>query len=214
MIWLIALGCWTWETREIMDEVERQVGMEEHYDQATAARDAVIRADLPHARAQLSSLRGRLPMTSLPPRHEGREVALIEAVERGVEAQTLSDAARAVASIAAACGDCHSASRQGPELAPPPAREGEMGRHHWATSRLWDGLVASDPVALGQAFGALDLDLSPLEASADAAIPDLRAMIEAVARPDAKVGERVDAYAALLETCAACHAHTEGGPRP
>lgn len=226
MSWVLliaTLACWSWESAEELRATENQIDMERHYEQATAARDAVIRGDVTGAIAALEDLRERLPAPAIPPELRPKERGLIEAVEAAEGASDLSGAAAGVAGVAAACSGCHSAA--GVRLASAaeaPPEDGAMQVHYWAAARLWDGLLGADDEAIAAAFAALgDAAFVPealgdpaLRATAAPVAADLAARAAAVAAPGASQQDRIRAYADFLETCAACHQLTGGGPQP
>jgi cytochrome c553 len=77
---------------------------------------------------------------------------LCESAQAMIAADTLEQAARASADIAAACGGCHAvagASTMFERDVRPPRDDGtsasRLHRHRWAADRIWDGIVgASD----------------------------------------------------------------------
>jgi len=217
MIALMLLACWNWDTEEEARAVENQHDMEDHYTQAAEGRDALISGDLTGMQSRLKALEDRLPLPALPPELRPREQALQEAVRGAASAATLEAGAAALADVAAACGGCHSAADVdvGLPVSPPPGAT-EMRSHHWAAARMWDGLVTGSDVAVAEGFGALSQltweDEGALAATATPFVGEVTAMAEAAAA--AGPAERRAAYGEFLETCAACHAQTGGGPAP
>lgn len=215
MLALMLLACWNWDSDEDARVVENQHDMEDHYTQAAEGRDSLIRGDLPGMKGQLAILEGRLPLPALPPELRGREAELSKAVAAAAAADTLEIGAGALADVAAACGACHSAADVDISLpTPEPPKAGEMRGHQWAAARMWDGLVGGSDAAVAEGFGALaeleEFDGGALAATATPFAGEVTALAERAAAADA-AGRRA-AYGEFLETCAACHALTDGGP--
>jgi hypothetical protein len=123
--------------------------MLDHFADATRARDAVIAGKLqdvapPLHRLAAAPAAGDLPNDWVPWFDEMRQVAA-----QGARATTLIAAAGSVASLGAACGECHRTTKGGPEnvLAPeynPRGARGlreKMARHRFAADELWMGLT-------------------------------------------------------------------------
>jgi hypothetical protein len=98
---------------------------------------------------------------------------------RGIDAKTLDQAAAAVASLAQACGECHRATRGGPEIDDDvrafdahgrTGLKGAMAQHVWAAEQLWVGMTA--PQHQSWASGAEALASTPLPPSTETKAPD------------------------------------------
>ena len=129
-------------------------------------------------------------------------------------AETVGDACRGVARVAAACAQCHREIGATPRFAPPPpappastAVATRMARHRWAADRMWEAMIEGTDA--GWTAGAAILAEDPLAWSERAGDRGLRAeQLRDAARRAATV-ERADrgpAFGDLLVTCAACHA--------
>ncbi len=219
LLWLV-VGCWTWETQEEQRAVENQLDMERHFEQAAAARDAVIRGDIAEAAASLKALQARLPLPALPEELRSHEEALASVLDGAGAPAAGGGAAGGAASGPATCGGCHRAAGVKHAPSPPPPEGGGMEAHQWAASAMWAGLVAGDDERVVAAFAALgDAAFAP-EAAPDEAlratspsVEDLQTLAAEAAAPGLNTAQRAAAYADFLETCAACHSSTGGGPR-
>jgi len=134
------------------------------------------------------------------------------------DAENLDAAAMGVATMARICGECHRENGVHPETAatPPPLVRSQQGalpdrmmQHVWASTLLWEGLVApSDALWEGgvraleaASSGELDREL-PSEFAAD-----LRevSVLAARANEATTLEQRADVYGLVLATCAGCH---------
>jgi cytochrome c553 len=142
------------------------------------------------------------------------------------DSRDLGTAIQGIAALAKSCGDCHS-TQGGP---PPMIRElrvagsgaePAMKRHAWAARELWDGLVVPSDEAWTR--GARELSepslapelLTPGK-SPGPKVEELLHALRAIARRAKKIDatdERATVYAAMLATCAGCHAWLGGGRR-
>ncbi|MBW2508188.1 MAG: hypothetical protein JRE81_06130 [Deltaproteobacteria bacterium] len=121
--------------------------MQEHAGLSVAARDALIRGDLPVAQQAMRKL--AFFMEHVPPPERGEAYARItrELVEQVREASDLEEACMCFARLSYACGQCHHALDRGPPIKLEPAPGGEdfkmhMRRHYWAIERMWEALLA------------------------------------------------------------------------
>ena len=198
---------------------EHMVG---HWAQAGEIQTALVHGDLEAAREPARWLAEH-------PEHPGLPQGVLSPVEdmrafaRSVlRAESIADAARCTAEMAAACGRCHQASDGGPKLdgasMPPsgPTSVQHMGRHLWAADRMWDGLVGpSDRMwqlgATALAEDPLFLDTGDTENHEVATLAKEVHALGVTARnqmPDSRAG----LYGRLLVTCARCHALVGVGP--
>lgn len=136
------------------------------------------------------------------------------------QASDLDSVAQRVGHIAAACGNCHTATEGGPRFvlgshapdASSPA--GAMIRHLWAADRMWEGLVGPSEeawMAGARALGANQVWGSALfQASSNPeASTSYLAQIRELGRraEEARTqAERATVYADMLNTCRGCHA--------
>lgn len=132
------------------------------------------------------------------------------------KAKDLDRAIRSSAQLAEACGSCHVASGQIPELAlrtaPPPDRDtvdARMARHLWAADQLGAGILASDDTAWTSGLELLANTppfFSQLTKEQALLGKRLQQTAKATLGAKSKGGEsRADAYGGLLVICAGCH---------
>lgn len=189
--------------------------MKEHFLSTAIMRDALIRGDLGAftTAAALISSEGATGPTW------GRSDAVRDAAARARGVETTASAARSLAELAVACGDCHRARARSPIVVPaaPPAFASgnpQMARHRWAVDRLWEGLSApsdeawkkgsnafSDAPLVGDVFAARD---SAVQAQAFTLSVRAHALA-ARARTAATKEERARVFGELYATCVGCH---------
>lgn len=193
--------------------------MQEHLRAATEARDAIIGGDLERARKPLGWLAGHVYPDTLPPTWRFHAIRMGKAAEAAAGAKDLPGAARAIGSMAATCGGCHSNIEGGPKLEPAGFERIEdqdlpdrMHRHVWAIERLWEGLTVPAPKAFRVgaevlAEGAFDADRGPAERLAL-----VRPGLDEVQRLG-RIGIKAEGlelqsevYGELLVHCSRCHA--------
>lgn len=132
------------------------------------------------------------------------------------EARSVGDAARAMAGLAGACGNCHEETDGGPRFAasdPPPdglTLSTHMLRHVWAADRMFEGLVAAGTERWTS--GALALAAQPMRDSLlPEGVPNARALAERLHELGREAAETTDRlawpalYGEVVETCATCH---------
>lgn len=201
------------------------IHMRDHVDLATQARDALIRGQREAAEGALTFIaQHREPNAS--PDTAPFHARLSDSAKRAIDAADLPAAAKAVAELGAACGDCHARTGHGPRPEPSGFEDldqeltvaSHMHGYLWASDRLWDALLSADD-ALWQ------VGVSTLAALTPPSRPKkLRAGFAAIrawakdAASRASSEARAAAYGTLVSTCAACHL-TEGvdpgaNPRP
>lgn len=194
----------------------------EHARLGAAARDALERADVPAAHRAAHDLIA-LVLESERPAPRSRLAEMIQAARQVEASSTLEEATRAFADLSYRCGVCHAeigGPRSFPALAPPDGQTpaSRMRRHQWASSRLWEGLVAPSDEAWKS--GAEVLADAPFDVDG-AAAPEVQALalstqeLGAKATTATRSSARIGAYAQILSTCAACHRQGAGrGPTP
>ena len=137
--------------------------------------------------------------------------------EHVVAAATLQEASRGAASMAAACGQCHTAVGAPLRLDDPSAvPEGDdlgshMVRHLWAADRMWDGLMSPSDELWSAGATALADDPLFLGGPEDrgAEIDRLAREAHQIATEARRTGDtdaRAELYARLITGCAGCHA--------
>ncbi len=200
-----------------LTEVEMVAVMEGHYNSAIASHDALIRGDLETLRARLGEIRERSLPAAAPEAWRVHEQRLHDAAEQAASVTSIETAGPAMASVAEACGACHTAVGLGDIYRQPRVPDGDdaledaMLGHQWATERLWEGITGpwddawmrgANALAASRVFGGdggetPSTGLLALEA----------AMHEAgeSAKTTRGLPARAAAYGRLLTTCAACH---------
>lgn len=192
--------------------------MRAHFKETAVIRAAVIAGDLSKAVAPADALGTMDALGNVEASWKPSIDALKDAGRRIRQSPDIPGAAAATADIGRACGSCHR-DLGGPTIkveAPPAADsslQGRMKRHVWATERLWDGLYGPSDASWKAGVDALSrepfpkaiLDKGGVHArSAASRFSSIVASASAKRSPE----ERAKAYAALLETCSACHSVT------
>lgn len=200
--------------------------MAEHLAAATKARDAVIRGDHDAAMGPLAWLAAHEPPAEELPRGWERYLAAVQAHARaGESAQTLPDAAEAVAKIGRECGACHASMGAAPAFSSEPVPGGSgfsdhMARHQWAADRMWEGLIQPDGDRWRSgAMTFLEDPLHQLDAPGSAPAPAAVARLGQRLHDLGEAGlgtveeaEQVALYGEVLTACGTCHGATGGGP--
>lgn len=200
--------------------------MHDHFSMTLRALDGVIRGDVTQSRnalvwLALHSYEGELPVGAQ---------RYIDSMQRDARdalyADSLDDAARAVAKMGSTCGACHTAFGGGPHVSdtPPPgtaavdprapgALRPRMHQHAWAAEKLWLGLITPSPAAWSDGSNvlhelAVERDLAP---SLRPQLARIRTLGEPVAGDlgAPQLGER---YAEIIAACGACHGALGAGP--
>lgn len=117
----------------------------------TKARDATIEGDVGRAAAAGRELATGLAASEPPPAWRPQVEHIRAHADALAGADSLEVAARQVARLAVACGECHAAFDAEPrmlplpeplERVPPSDLEAVMKWHAWSTDRMWEGLIA------------------------------------------------------------------------
>jgi cytochrome c553 len=189
--------------------------MEEHYEQVGHVQAAIVRGDLDAARAPARWLAEHPEHPDVPQGVKSPMEDMRVHARSVVRAVDLTDAARATAEMAAACGRCHRLAGTGPDpatwtMAPPgQGAPGQMARHLWAVDRMWEGLVAPSDRLWQQGVTALIDD--PLfqggGAAGDADVARLAREVHdlGVTANGRDADGRAGVYGRLLTTCVTCH---------
>ena len=193
--------------------------MLEHFIVGTWVRDSIVDGNLEGIRAPLQALNDNGYAHVVPGKWMAGITRLQAAARLTAEAQTLAQAAKGLAAIGRACGECHRdhggpiAKHVPPDDSSPKTDsfEARMFRHAWAVERMWEGLTM--PSESAWAAGAAALAQAP--ASAPRAPrhvpPEIARTLDSVRALGAKATHadtfeaREQAYAELLATCADCH---------
>jgi cytochrome c553 len=172
--------------------------METHWRLASAIEVETIQGNLDVVR-QMAERIAALPADALGPDLEPQLEALRARAIALAKVQSQEEAARGVAGLAAACGECHaSVADAGPpvrlEAWPPTGDEDVEGMvpHQEAADWMWIGLVAPSTPAWRR--GARMLRRDP----PDEAVRELARIAESAP-------SRAAVYADLLTACSTCH---------
>lgn len=199
--------------------------MQNHFGRAASAHDAIVRADLEQARADMQWLATHDEGMAVPEPLRPMLAEMQAEAARFSEATTLTEAGTAYARTLIRCGACHTASHGGPEIAQPILPEGDtpearMRRHQWASDRMFDGLVTGNAEIFRSGNDALtSAPLTQADLPATAAQPTEQVVAltthvqnlgteAATATTD---DARASIYGRYLATCATCHRLLEGG---
>jgi mono/diheme cytochrome c family protein len=189
-----------------------------HYqlEVATELRRAVILADLDNARA-LAKRIGDLPAPEgLPDAWTADFEALRAAGKMTAAAETPSEIARGVATVARACGGCHASQGVEPSFGPPeppPNRddlESEMRRYQWAIERMWEAMLGGSDERWSAGAQALQ---APSEKKLDersTQTAEITSTMEAMhaiaeARGETDPVKRLETLGVALSACVTCH---------
>lgn len=136
-----------------------------HFAYATAARDAVIAGRLGEARTPLHALATLEPSPDLPVDWLPWVKDMQGVAKQGAQSKTLTEAAKSVAALANACGECHRTTGGGhgdPQNAAiaydPQDKVGldeKMARHMYSADALWLGLTGPEHQAWSAGAAAL-----------------------------------------------------------
>lgn len=202
-----------------------QAHMKDHFYKATEMQAAVINGDLSAVRQPARWMSEHANSAAMPAAWESHAQAMHDWAQQAVEAPDVATAARATAGMAAECGNCHAdlgAEVMFPDPAALPEGEGSMahmGRHAWASGRMWEGLIAPSGVSWDEGAEVLkEAPLAPADLPVDldilAEVSDMEATVhtfgaEAVGLTGQASKARV--YGEFLATCASCHTKTGQG---
>jgi len=198
--------------------------MHARYTVLTEARDAVVRGQLPEAKAAIAPLAVHDAEAPFPPKWQPWVRQVEAAAKTVVAAPDLAAAATAVARTAVACAGCHMETGSGPSLegVDMPAQTfgpgQNMALHQWAADWMWVGLLSGDDAAWLR--GATELNNQPLPFRFEDAPPpggrrELEQVVYLVAglalTTETEAG-RAELYGGLLATCSQCHSQRKEVP--
>ena len=204
--------------------------MREHFLLGAAIRDAIIHADLAAVREPAMWL-AEHPQDDLPASAEGKVREMQRLSAEVAKAPDLTQAARGMARLAAACGSCHTAVKATPTLiaAMPHGEDaslaGHMRKHNRAADLLYRGLVVPSDHSWNQGADSLTGDPVELELKRGSAPqPEIEALakqLHDLAQQARKAGNpksRSEVYGQMLATCSQCHKQQnvvirQGAPR-
>lgn len=142
--------------------------------------------------------------------------AVQSAAEDLEAAEDIVGAARLAGELGRQCATCHQAinARVAFRGVPKPDAgkrlQATMAAHHWATARMWEGVIGpSDERWIAGAKALQRAPLTYVAESGELGIADDVVLIRLYARRAAEtrtLGERAELFGRLLGTCARCHA--------
>lgn len=200
--------------------------MQSHFVDVGQAREAVIRGDLEAYRGPLRRVAAASYSNELPPGWLDGVHAMQETARAAADVRTVADAALAVASLARVCGECHTETQGGPEVAdtqqmPAPAAgsalEQQMARHDWGAEQMWLGLTGPSRFAWVRGTQAIRRDaMQPRTAGrAPTPRPEIEQLHAAAERAEAAAlpAARATAFGEVLTRCVGCHAASAASAR-
>jgi len=202
-----------------------QAHMKDHFFKATEMQVAIINGDLAAVKEPAEWMAEHANSAAMPEEWRAHAQMMHSWARRAADATDIVAAAEATAAMGAACGNCHLALKAEVGFAvkgEPPAGDGavpHMGRHAWASGRMWEGLVAPSGVVWdGGADVLSEAPLAPAELSADievlAEVSEMEGAIHAMGAEAIGLTvqeDRAGVYGDFLATCAACHDKTGRG---
>lgn len=204
--------------QQVRSTPERLAQMEHHFREVGLIHEAVIRGDLDAVREPARVLAEAEAPRGLAKPTEPQVAAMRLAATRAADAQDLTSAAAATASMLRSCGECHRAAGTMPAAATPKRPEvggavGHMIEHQRAADEMLEGLFV--PSETQWMRGAARLGGAPLRQqslpSDKKLTPEIRKAEERVhqlaerATKATAWTDRGDVYAQMLTTCASCH---------
>ena len=215
-----------WQQDAAAQDSDLAVHMQEHLQQISLIKTAVIRGDLDGLRRPATWLAQHEPAPEASILYVPFILSMRGHASEILEATDIRTAAADVSAIATDCANCHIAS--GVEIdfggKTEPASwsdmESHMQRHQWAIDRLWEGLIGPSDVAWSRGIRMLaEAPLHGTEAAWEDAVEDGDAMARRVhdLGKEAAIAllphARAAVYGEMLGVCADCHTRTGGGPR-
>ena len=200
--------------------------MRGHYGRARSAHDALIRADMDQAAADMEWLATHDEGDVLPANLQPLLAAMQTEASHFAEASTLTEAATTFARMLTRCGACHVESHGGPaaiaEVAIPDGETptARMRRHRWASDRMFDGLIMGEAEMFRSGNAALTsapMTREELPATAALNADQVLALTTHVVELGAEAASATDdearasIYGRYLATCGSCHRLVEGG---
>ncbi len=188
--------------------------MHEHHDAILKIQKAVIAGSLEGVQEPAFWLAEHKAPAGLPAGWEEYVDEMRFAATDALDAEDLTAAANATATLGMACGSCHAANDVSVtfEEVPMPSDKEKtkphMERHQWAADRMWEGLIG--PSSYAWSRGANLLFESPIKPDTlgDEALVGMSRRIHqlaANATTVAEPAEKAAIYAEFLANCASCH---------
>lgn len=194
--------------------------MSEHFDKATAARDAVVKGDVGASNEALSWMGGHLePVEGMDPNARPFLDALHSTAQTAGAAKTPAEAGTGLGAVAESCARCHQSlqvtlSPVVASLSPTADRSGgHLERASWMVGALWTGVIASADSAWSG--GAEVLTKMPQDAGAWgvaspgpgalAAADLINAQMKTAVAAENRT-TRAESFGKIVGACGSCHA--------
>lgn len=207
------------------EETDLGTHMQQHMQQITRIRTAVISGDLDGVRRPATWLQQHEPAPEASILYVPFILSMRSHAGEILEARDVQSAAADVSAIATDCANCHIASEVDLDFgnaSEPPAwsdMESHMQRHQWAIDRLWEGLIGPSDASWSRGIRMLaEAPLHGTEATWEGSVADGDAMARRVHELGREAATallphaRAAIYGEMLGVCADCHTRTGGGP--
>lgn len=225
-VFCLALGCSDSGPESEPDTAESLAQhMQDHFEQVTSVRTAIINGDLEAARAPAQWLAEHQAHEGLGEEWHVYVERIRQAARRVIASEEFDAAGYASAQMAVACGECHEANHiTGQFSEPDPYSDeetvaGHMSRHIWAVDQMWKGMLGPSDEAWSKGVERfIDVPLVAHESVDGTEYGDrLRELANRV-HGRAAMGfiaetpeERALVYGEIIATCATCHDYVRGG---
>ncbi len=204
MIWLLTLAFAGGPT-------PLQEHMQGHFANATDAMWFTATGDLEGVKREAAEL-AHPPPKELPPELIKLAKGMQQQATTLSTAKDLGAAASGISGITSQCAACHTAADKGPEDDDGVGKLASAGAPHlWGVYGLWVGLILPDDKAWDEGVALMKkapVSAHPKHELVKEQAADLDKRMDAAAKAKTHA-ERVDAFGALLGTCASCHAAVE-----
>lgn len=189
--------------------------MQRHFDDLQTIERMLVRGDLATAKALAFMLTLQVDDPGLTPWNTEARMT-VGAARDLMAAQTVDEALRREARVAATCAACHRradgwtiTAQLGTPPIDQPTPAARMARHQWAADRLWEGMIAANDARWRAGLEVLAATPVPISHAVETPLygPRLQATAKAaLARgANATADDRTSTYGELLVTCAGCH---------
>ena len=207
-------------------EMDTALHMQEHLEQITRIKTAIVRGDLDRTRRPATWLAQHEPTPEASMLYVPFILSMQDHASEILDAETVSEAAQDLSRVATDCANCHVASEVevdfGQTGTPPGWADmaSHMQRHQWAIDRLWEGLIAPSDASWSRGIRMLaEAPLHGTEATWDEEVhegDELARKVHQLGREAATAllpYARAEVYGEMLGACAECHLRTGGGPQ-
>lgn len=215
------------EKKATMSDKELRQHMQKHFVKADELKNAVIAGDVAQTKITAMWFAEHNPHAGLPAKYAVHASKLISVASKLSKATGPSDSAHRAADLATVCAQCHLERGKPIQFGSDPEpvagedlAKSHMGRHAWAVTRMWDGLIGGSPKVYAAGAQALaDLPLlamslrknKQLSAAADHFIGNLSTEAERALKADT-LESRAAVLGDVLSSCGNCHQMLNKGP--